>query len=122
MDLRDGESADSPPSPENSYCPPIKPIGGMLWSLVGVSFMMIWRVGDFVDAPAHLLANAEVIGHVIAVLAMFFLTVPMVYTLRRRTKATETGDMTHTQDKHSESDNPSNAGRNPSQGTPGDVA
>lgn len=96
----DGSGEAAAPS-DSGYKPPIKLLGGVLWSLAGAMFVMLWRVGEFTDLHSQLLANAHAIEQVLAVLAVFFLGVPVIFLIRRRHTDTEIGSSQRTLDNQS---------------------
>ncbi|WP_049911157.1 hypothetical protein [Halorubrum coriense] len=117
MASRNGGSADTLLPVAGSHRPPIKLLGGVLWSLVIVLFVVLWRVGNFADAPPHLLTNAEMIGQVVGVLAVFLLTVPVVFALCRGRSDTETKDVRGTPDEYSGNNTSSENGDHTGQGS-----
>ncbi|GAA0540791.1 hypothetical protein GCM10008994_14840 [Halorubrum ejinorense] len=72
--------------PSHEYRPPIRLLGGVLWTLAIVTVSGIWVAADFdeafVSAPAALAST----GRVFIGVFLFVIVFPVVFRIRRRAR------------------------------------
>lgn len=70
-----------------TYRPPVALLGGILWSLAIASFGVLWAVVDFQRLVTPLAGSVVMLRQVVVVLAVFAMTAPAIFSLRRHARA-----------------------------------